>query len=794
MRKPDGSHWLSSFWIAWLFCVGQCGQLAWGDDATSRAGQQEVEAVKAADDPADPNDEDDGFSFLSAEGDNLADPDSHSDRLQVSPVRFQPQPFLQPQVVEVPQPLLPASAQELSLVFSASRDDILTRLSSVRRSRASAPSSDVVLGLQSEVLASTDAGSLLGKSNAVLGVAVERRTPIVTDTLVRGRRVGQQAASGSFWFPARQDLDTMLSKIDSRIISDIIVTKGPYSALYGPGLAFYDVNLLPAPRYAGGYESHASTSFDVNSNGGQLYGRQNIWGGSSNWGYRVGYGHRTGSDYRTGAGFELPSSYQSRDWDVALGRDLPDDQHLEFSYLRLDQTDVEFPGQVYDMDFLVTNAFDLRYERGNPALCDRAVLEGWYNRTRFDGNAQGAGKRRQLPFLDLFNIVSFTDADAMSTGYRYAAVWGDPDCATLTAGTDLRFLGQELNEWTSISGVPQPNTPIPRSHTTNPGLFVEAAVPFTERLTFRSGGRLDWVSMNSDPTTSGLIELLGGQLDQDFTLYSGYLTAEYALCRHWTLTGGAGYGMRHPTMTEMYADMPFVAVFPQFALTSVLGNPDLDPERLWQIDVGLRAQHSRLRGGINFYHAWITDYITYDLIDPVSVVFNAVNTPLATLIGGEAYGEYDLNACWTTFATISHVQGKDRRRTTVGPFRDFLIPGTPRSFDPVAEEPLPVIPPLESRVGIRRHQPSPNPRWAVEFSARIVDDQDRIAASLREQPTPGFTTFALRGYWQATDGLLLVGGVENLTDKFYQEHFDPHVFSQVFQPGVSIYTGLEWTY
>ena len=128
-----------------------------------------------------------------------------------------------------------SSAQALSAVFSASRDEVLTQLSSARRSRASAPSSDAVLGLQSEALAATDAGSLLGKSNAVLGLAVERRTPIVTDTLARGRRVGQQAASGSFWFPARQDLDTMLSKIDSRIISDIIVIKGPYSALHGPG-------------------------------------------------------------------------------------------------------------------------------------------------------------------------------------------------------------------------------------------------------------------------------------------------------------------------------------------------------------------------------------------------------------------------------------------------------------------------------------------------------------------------------------------------------------------------------
>ena len=67
----------------------------------------------------------------------------------------------------------------------------------------------------------------------------------------------------------------------------------------------------------------------------QVYGRQAIWGGDDYWGFRVGYGHRTGNDYRTGEGTEIPSSYNSRDVDVALGADLTSNSYLEFSYLRL---------------------------------------------------------------------------------------------------------------------------------------------------------------------------------------------------------------------------------------------------------------------------------------------------------------------------------------------------------------------------------------------------------------------------------------------------------------------------
>jgi hemoglobin/transferrin/lactoferrin receptor protein len=107
------------------------------------------------------------------------------------------------------------------------------------------------------------------------------------------------------------------------------------------------------------------------------------------------------------------------------------------------------------------------------------------------------------------------------------------------------------------------------------------------------------------------------------------------------------------------------------------------------------------------------------------------------------------------------------------------------------EEALPGIPPLESRFGVQVHQPGERPRWGLELSARVVDEQDRIAATLREQRTPGFTTLDLRSYCRPADNLSLIAGVENLTDKQYQEHLD---IRRVFQPGISFYFGSEVRY
>ena len=97
---------------------------------------------------------------------------------------------------------------------------------------------------------------------------------------------------------------------------------------------------------------------------------------------------------------EFTTSYNSRLPDLALGWDITENSSVDFHYLRLDQTDVEFPGQVFDMDFLVTDAYQIKYAVVEQEYYDRFDLELWYNRTRFEGNANSPRKRRQIQVLN----------------------------------------------------------------------------------------------------------------------------------------------------------------------------------------------------------------------------------------------------------------------------------------------------------------------------------------------------------------------------------------------------------
>jgi outer membrane receptor protein involved in Fe transport len=727
----------------------------------------------------------------------------------------------------------PPVAEQLAQGVFASGDVRRSLLSQRRREYARRLSADVVLGSESEFRATTDAGSLLGKSNAARGLTTHKRSPIVNDPRVRGSQLGQLLASGSYWFPARQDLDTLLSKIDSRIVQDMIVVKGPYAARYGPAFNYIDIQLLGSPRFACGYENHLSSSLEYTTNGQNWYGRETVWGGNADYGYRVGYGHRTGNDYAAGDGTNFISSYNSRDLDVALGTDLSPDEHLEFSYLRLDQTDVELPGQFLDLRVLFTDAFELTYTAENTAYFDVVTMEGWFNQTRLEGTGQRVGKRRQLPFLDFNNVIVTSDTSNLSTGFRMMGEWSNGCCTQNAVGADLRFLRQEINQIFAQSNfAPFPfNQPLPTAYTANPGLFVETTRTVNERLVLNGGARVDiaemdasqnpplWSQTGSPPLetapnlTFDIEESLGGgSFRQSFFLGSAYATAEYAVDPHWTALLGGAFAMRPPTMTEMYSVGTLVSVFPQNPVTSVVGNPRLNPERRYQIDVGARADYCRMRGQVNLYHAWVEDYTTFDRINPDGVFFAYTQTDLATLAGVDGYAEFEMASWLTAFGTFSFVEGRDHSREgNAIPAAAYRPSGSLRSGVTGDEEPLPVIAPLESTVGLRVTEPTFDPRWGIEFAARMVDGQGRVATSLGELTTPGFTTFDLRGYWAVTPAFTLVSGIENIFDRHYQEHFDARAQNlaqpiplqigsgtvplgttkPVFRPGVDYYFGGE---
>ena len=734
----------------------------------------------------------------------------------------QPQSSLTPSIDVAPQVRSPLGAQSVSTSLFGDGTIAASFLG-----QPTTPQGGVTGTAEANVRSSTDVGNLLGKSPFVLSIGAQRRNPIVTDPRIRGSRVGQLAASGSHWVPARIDLDTAVNKINSHAVDRVAAINGPYTTRLGPGFQFLDIQLQRAPRYADGPETHASLGIDYKHNGNQVYGREAAWGGNDRWGWKANLGQSGGGSYSSGNGSRIPAGFNSRDYNVALGYDLTDDSFVEFNYLGLGQNNLLLPGQVFDIDKLGTDAFEVTYGLRDQYLYDLLTFEVWTNDTTFDGSAQRNSKREFFPFLDDVQYVGFTHVNSASTGYNLATSWQESDGSELVIGTDMRLINQFLNEIGSgntggLNGLfVNANSPIPQSYTLDFGIYAESALQVSDVTRVSGGVRGDFARANitADPAT---LQRLGnytvqpsfaqivGSTDtvRNFSTAAGFLTAEYSVSDEWTWFSKVGASQRTPNQTELYAAQPFMALL-QNGLNTVTGDPTLRPESLLQTDIGMTWSGERLQAGVGGFYAWGFNYITFENIGivygpglvPEQVALKYVNTDLATFFGTDAYLQYDYTEYLTPFGTLTYVEGTDQTRN--GNFATqpvgFNLAGVPVASQQVAgatrgafnngalggipvggpnTEPLPSILPLQARLGVRWHarkeigETTRKLPWSVEFSTRLVASQTRVASSLLETTTRGFTLVDINTYWQSNPNTLFKLGFENIGGINYREHLD----------------------
>jgi outer membrane receptor protein involved in Fe transport len=668
------------------------------------------------------------------------------------------------------------------------------------------PGSDLISGGEARLISATETAQILKQSVSIPTIEVRRRSPIDFDPYVRGYHFGQNytQADGALWRPVRSDLDTALSKLDPSLIDNVIVIPGPYGLRYGPGFAFIDVVTSATPRYENAPEVHNRMGVTTRGNGGQFYGRDTVYGGGSDWGFAVNYGNRVGSDYKSGNGRKIPGSYSAQNFLGQLGFDLSEDSRIEFRYNRVDQTDTEYAGQFFDVDFLGSDAYSLNLVHEDPGHpWDRLVIGGWYNRTRFVGSTDRSDQKS--PGFNVIDRVEdalgagfrgHTNGDITSIGGRSVFTFGDDEEQHVSLGADFRYLSQSLEEMFDVTGNPSFGTNMPGARMADPGLFAEWSIPVGEYWTTALGGRVDWAHTAARAEeVRATTSLPGGtsELMQNDVLYSFYLTNDVVLTDNLNGRFGFGHGQRPPTLLERYADGIFLGII-QSGFSRVIGDPTLRKERAWQLDASLSYDNCGWRGRLSGFHSWILDYVTYTGNEVSTVegarLLRSINAELATLTGFEMYGERDLTERLTAFGSLRYVDGRDRE----------------------IDMPLAAIYPLEGRAGLRLVDRTGGNKWGLEFGARIVDNQDRLGA-LRigttsvtdiitlEESTPGFSVLNLRGYLNVTDNLHVVAGIDNLTDRNYLEHLSLRlpdtgrfVGTRVLEPGLIPFVNIEWVH
>ena len=215
------------------------------------------------------------------------------------------------------------------------------------------------------------------------------------------------------------------------------------------------------------------------------------------------------------------------------------------------------------------------------------------------------------------------------------------------------------------------------------------------------------------------------------------LGALYRFGDGWQLWGHYGEGFKMPTAQQLYTSLPgtFFDLIPA---------PDLKPEEVESIEIGLRREMAEGAFGVTLFNADYTNFIeSFFEIKPNTYTYR--NLSEVRVWGVEIEGEWDIRPDLRLSGAASWQKGN--QRASAGGAK------TPRT-----------LPPATAVLGLS---------WDVPDSAWTFDVVGTFAAGVTE--TAGPDDFKPAGYgvidgfasWDVTDRAVLNLGVKNLFDKRY---------------------------
>ncbi|MBD1388084.1 TonB-dependent receptor [Neiella sp. HB171785] len=292
-------------------------------------------------------------------------------------------------------------------------------------------------------------------------------------------------------------------------------------------------------------------------------------------------------------------------------------------------------------------------------------------------------------------------------------------------------------------------------------------------LSWQAGLRLSYIEADAgvvehsmaamNPMIAQLVERFNGaDRQQEDWLVDATVSVNWQQSSHWSHSLALGHKQRAPSYQERYLWFPLEATAGLADGRSYIGDPNLNAESAWQLDVASRWQSPAFSIEPHLFYQRIDDYIqgtplpednTYMAANKVATMMSGKPPLLFANLEAELYGA-DLALNWLITdrlqwsSTISYVRGKRRD------LNDNLYRVAPPNW--------------RQQLSYQWQQ------WQLSADWQLVAEQDKVSATNSEQTTGGYGLVALAISRELDFGGERAGsihlGVDNLFDKAYADH------------------------
>ncbi|WP_339847767.1 TonB-dependent copper receptor [uncultured Halopseudomonas sp.] len=567
-----------------------------------------------------------------------------------------------------------------------------------------------------------------------------------------GSRLNLLVNDGQMLGACPNRMDAPSSYISPETYDLLTVIKGPQTVLWGPGASAGTVRFERQPEQFDAPDSRLHASI-LGGSHGRFDTLVDGAAGNGDGYIRFAGNEARSDDYSDGNGDTVPSRYSKWNTDLAIGWTPDTGTLLELTAGRGDGK-ARYAGRGMDGTQFARESLGLRFEKTGLGAIDKIEARIYYN---YADHIMDNFCLRQPDPTSMMPVPMASQVDRRTVGARMAATlnWTDLE---LVSGVDIlrsehRKRASSYNmmsgTFTDADQFAWDKDAVMRNY----GLFGELTWHQSDLTRVVSGVRLDRAStqdyrdrIKGMGMNMGTPNPTAGQTRSD-TLPSGFARYEQDMAdTPTTFYAGIGHVQRFPDYWELFS----AGSGPAGAANAFDG---IRPEKTTQLDIGAQYNGDRLQTWVSAYAGQVRDYILFSYgTNMMGMRTSQADNVDARIMGGEVGLAYELNANWTGDATLAYAWGKNSS----------------------SGQPLPQMPPLETRLGLNYQQAN----WSAGALWRVVAQQNRIdegkgnVVGQDVSRSSGFGIFSINGAYRLNETAKLSVGVDNMFDKAYAEHLN----------------------
>jgi len=644
---------------------------------------------------------------------------------------------------------------------------------------------------RTDIAPATDVGDFLKN---IPGVDAVRMSGHGLDPVIRGQQQEQLnvISDGAFVFggcPSRMDPPASLTSIDS--FDSITIEKGFQSVRHGPGGTGGTV-ILERNAPVLDEQKPYQVKFGIGGNSNDSTYTSNL-----DAAYKLGDGYAKvsgtkshGANYSDGSGKEVRSSFNQHSSGLELGWTPKTGTEISVGFERDKTSDVVFAGAGMDSPDATTDVARLKFKTD--------IDSGSLKTIRF--NAYDSRVDHLMDNYSLRDHGAMTMKTPSTSDTRGFKVEGDFEVSNMPVllGVDyknldrtaIRYRGTTATNATTAQAYVWPGV-----KSREIGLFGEGTYALDAKRSVKVGLRYDNVKITaSKADIVADVAAMGADRSAN-QLYSMYYGYDFANVTENNISGLVRFEQQYNQDTSSYLTISrsvrtantterTIAADHMTAANRQVGNVRLNPEKHYQIDVGMNTNVSGFDVSASAYYDRVNDYIFRDvargqselLLNDTAVVFRNIN---ANLMG------FDLSANRTFDNKISMVSSMSYTRGDNSDTNGALAQISPLKVT------MDVSYPTQGwLLGVRANAAAKQTR---------VDDDTATGSGRDVGQTAGYVIADIYAANSLTDNLDLGFGVTNVMDKTYANHLNKSnsfdaTETQVNEPGRAFYVRLNGTF